>query len=270
VPPCRTASELDELLLEFMHCLYFKNGARQTAANLVNGLAMRCPSLRGQLNTSKLALKGWAKLRPSVPFPPLTWPLTVAIACEMSQRGLLLHAVGVLLSFHCLLRVGELTQLTKADIAVQNDDRLGLGKMAMLGALRLRKTKTGPNQWVEIEDVQIMSLLNIVTEQLQPSDRVFPFSAASLRRAIKLSCSNLGIDTHYVPHSLRHGGATRLSMLKVSIEEIMRRGRWQSSKSARRYIQSGQALLLSLRTPPRLVHLGLRLSVDLVTALAAR
>src|SRR6185312_10716578 len=202
---------------------------------------------RGHFPTAKLLLRGWDRKRPSNPFPPLTWPVTCAIAMRMATNGKLLHAVATLLSFHCLLRVGEMTQLRRSDFAIKNDDRLGVSNVC--GALRLRATKTGANQWVTILDQQVYSLLLMVTSSLRASDRIFPFSPATFRRSLRSTCLELGILTPYVPHSLRHGGATKLHLEAWRVEDIMLRGRWQSSKSARRYIQAGQALLLSIRLP---------------------
>jgi hypothetical protein len=42
----------------------------------------------------------------------------------------------------------------------------------------------------------------------------------------------------------------------LSIEAIMARGRWASSKSARHYIQQGPALLLSVKAPPDVAKAG--------------
>src|SRR5690349_2648427 len=42
----------------------------------------------------------------------------------------------------------------------------------------------------------------------------------------KSTCAALGLSERYVPHSLRHGGATRLHLQGVSIEDILLRGRW--------------------------------------------
>lgn len=55
-----------------------------------------------------------------------------------------------------------------------------------------------------------------------------------------------------MPHSLRHGGATRLHLQGVPLEDIMLRGRWAASKSARTYIQSSRAVLMAQKTPKAL------------------
>ena len=48
----------------------------------------------------------------------------------------------------------------------------------------------------------------------------------------------------------------------------MMRGRWESVKSARRYIQAGRALLLSLHVPRNIAYLGRLFVSDVVLALS--
>ena len=81
---------------------------------------------------------------------------------------------------------------------------------------------------------------------------LFPGGSSKFRKEFKRACSELGLSSKYVPHSLRHGGATRLHLQGVRVEDIMVRGRWASSKSGRTYIQSSRAVLMAL-TPPRAV-----------------
>jgi hypothetical protein len=56
----------------------------------------------------------------------------------------------------------------------------------------------------------------------------------------------------YVPHSLRHGGATFDYLRGRTVEQIMFRGRWVAMESARRYIQTSRALLIMLHIPAQL------------------
>jgi hypothetical protein len=98
----------------------------------------------------------------------------------------------------------------------------------------------------------------------RPSDaRLFPFKPHQFRRVLKAICVNLGLSDRYVPHSLRHGGATRYHhVLGWSIEDVLARGRWQSVKSARRYIQSGPAMLMSMHTPKAISDISLIMARD--------
>jgi hypothetical protein len=120
-------------------------------------------------------------------------------------------------------------------------------------AIRLRKTKTGPNQWVQVHDKSVeLLLLALVSSVSNDQSLLFPFTANQFRSSFKDVCRQLGLSSSYVPHSLRHGGATRWHLLGHSIEDILLRGRWSSTKSARRYIQAGRAMLLSVEIPSSL------------------
>jgi hypothetical protein len=76
--------------------------------------------------------------------------------------------------------------------------------------------------------------------------KLFPGSA-QYRRIFYTACRDLGMRTpplYFVPHSLRHGGATR-DYLKgggAALPGILHRGRWRQMDSARHYIQAGPAL----------------------------
>ena len=98
----------------------------------------------------------------------------------------------------------------------------------------------------------------------RPSDvRLFPFKPHQFRRVLKAICINLGLSDRYVPHSLRHGGATRYHhVLGWSIEDVLARGRWQSVKSARRYIQSGPAMLMSMDVPKNISDIATIMAHD--------
>jgi len=145
----------------------------------IYGFVMFLPTAKSKLFSSVLALRGWQKLVPSVSYPPISWPLTVAVACRMAQRGQVLEAIGTLLSFDCLLRIGEFIQLRRQDIMVPNDSRLETKNAA--AALLLRKTKTGQNMWATIQHRDVQLLLLSLLPDLRPSDRIFPFSAERFR-----------------------------------------------------------------------------------------
>ena len=137
-------------------------------------------------------------------------------------------------------------------------------------SLRLAHTKTGKNQWVEVRDAAVRRLMRRLL-QVAPAERsalLFPFSAGTFRRHFKAACADLGLAPEYVPHSLRHGGATHDHLTGVSLEEVLRRGRWASMKSARHYVQSGRALLLTTSVPPDVALLARRLAADVVEAFA--
>ncbi len=244
-------SVIDEILTDYLHDLYLDGGGKGKAQDTIFGLMAFSPQLKGRLHLSLLALRGWQKLQPVVSYPPLSAELCVAVAVKLAFSGHWRAGVGVLLAFDCFLRVGELTSLKCEDVADSKDPRVSSSFKGM--SLRLRSTKTGPNQWVEVSDARVQTLLRTILSTRRPSDSLLGLSAERFRRLFKSSCSALGLSPRYVPHSLRHGGATSCHLQGMSIEQILLRGRWASSKTAKRYIQSGRAMLLSMETPATLV-----------------
>lgn len=246
----QSPDRIDALLAHFIDSSFEQRGSYEYACQALFGLIYRCPILRLQLGESRLRLRGWKRLKQHRSHPPITWELASLFAVVMAKWGYHAEAVATLLSFDCYLRVGELTRLTYADVAQPRDIRFGAAYTGM--ALRLAVTKTGPNQSVTIEDPQVQSILfhYLNAYPFLDRERIFPFSPGAFRRLLR----DVSVTLHlghipYVPHSLRHGGATRDYLRGRSIEQIMYRGRWVSMESARRYIQTSRALLILLEIP---------------------
>ncbi len=253
-----TWTELDESVCDYLHRLYDKGDGRgkSEASMLLSGLKFFLPGARQRLHLSRLAVRGWLRLVPPVSFPPLTWDLCCAMAIRMLMSGYEVYAVAILLQFDCLLRVSELVNLRKRDIVFQGDARLGGEFKGCL--LHLRHTKTGRDQSVTVDNPDVIQLLRRVHSRVRgPEDRVFPFRADQYRRVFKATAAALGLSPSYVPHSCRHGGATRMYQRSpLAIEAIKLRGRWASTESARRYIQQGVALLARTDVPVAVAKAG--------------
>ena len=84
------------------------------------------------------------------------------------------------------------------------DPRLGTEFTGM--ALYLKQTKTGPHQWVEVQDPDVKELLRAAVAATEPTARLFPFPPRSFRRFFQEACKALKLWANYVPHSWRHGG----------------------------------------------------------------
>jgi integrase len=264
-----SSHDLDELLTEYFHDLYEQNdgSGKGLAAHTYYGLVKYLPRVSDHLPTALLSLKGWLKLRPAVSYPPLTWDLTVLVACQMVRSSAIRCAIGTLLAFDCFLRVGELVNLRRSDVAFTGDLRLGAEYQGT--ALRLRSTKTGPNQWVHVHDPNVAALLAVLVQSASGGDqaRLINVSADQYRRVFKQACASLGLSSSYVPHSLRHGGATRWHLLGHTIEDILLRGRWASTKSARRYVQAGRAMLLATHIPNEIGAVAAVLTQNVILSL---
>lgn len=272
------APQMDHLLSVYLQHLFDtadpdaqqRRSGFSYASLAVHAVVYHRPELRSLLPTARQCLNGYEHMRATQSHPPLTWELTVVFACLMSNSGYHAQAVGTLLAFDCYLRVGELTRLRRRDIVMPNDPRMGRAAPGM--AICLYRTKTGLNQSVTLQNPDVAQLLVRWVDSLHlpphSSARVFDFDVSSLRRLMRNASILLGLGaTPYVPHSLRHGGATHDFLMGRGIAHVQFRGRWQSMESSRRYIQTTRALLAQHEVPQHLHDVGTILSDSLLDVL---
>jgi integrase len=265
------AQLVDRALASYVQFSYDARSSFTYAAHALAGVVHRRPELRRSLPLSRQCLRGWDKVRVSTSHPPLTWEVTVLMACTMARSGYHAPAIALLLAFDCFLRVGELTRIRRTDIIMPNDPRMGRAQPTM--SVVLRRAKTGKLQSVDIVDKAVASLVALWVRSLSPDPRdadprIFPFSPDYFRRLMHRTSVALRLPTVYTPHSLRHGGATDDFLRNGSIERVQFRGRWKHLDSVRRYVQTARAVLAAQRVPRHLNDLGVTLSRDLVATLA--
>lgn len=264
-----TPSRVDRLLSAFFDHSYDTGGSYDYASQTLFGLIYRRPTLRSLLGESRLRLRGWGQLKVSRSHPPITWELTVLFAVTMASWSFHSEAVAILVAFDCYLRVGELTRLVYRDVVMPHDPRLGSAHTGM--ALHLGITKTGLNQWVSMQNDDIAKVLlqYVRSRSFAPTDRIFPFTPHRLRALLRSVSSAHGLgSTPFVPHSFRHGGATNDYLRGRTIEQIMYHGRWKSMESARRYIQQGRSMMISVPVASSLNDAGAAYASRLVSMMA--
>jgi hypothetical protein len=266
--PLRTTLDLDHALCQHIHHLWRSGGGRSAGVSLRCGVVMLLPTVDGKLPLTDRALTGWSKLMPTVSHAPISLPVAAAIATTLARNGHYRAALATLLAFYGWLRIGEVCGMIAADVADGRDPRLagaGLSRVALV----IRKAKTGNNQSVELKDATGQWVaLALRAECKHDGELLMPGGAAAYRKAFHRACDSLGLGGLYVPHSLRHGGATRAYVSGMPIEDVMVYGRWAASKSARTYIQQSRALLLATAVPPAVLALGTSISERLPEVLA--
>lgn len=271
----RRSRAVDQLLTDYLNYIHRTQlGSFTDASHTVFGLVAALPHLQCMLPRSRRSFKGWDRHREHRSHPPLTWELTVTLALAMATAGYHGHAVRTLLAFDGYLRISEYTfhrrnrGLRRRDIASAGDVRLGSLGAAMTVALK--HTKTGPNRSFSVSNQAVARALQDYLDEnaFSADDIVFPFSTDQYRRVFHATTARLGLSQlGLVPHSLRHGGATKDFMQGRTIEQIAHRGRWASIKLAGRYVQQGPALLLYNSVPPELIHAGRTLEPYLTACL---
>ena len=264
-----TLPQLDSALLDYFEWCYRSRISKQLAINTLSGVISFRPEAKGHLPYAADALRGWQTIAPAVQRPPITWPVVCVVAVSMAKRVMSAATVGTLLAFDCFLRINELCGLRVSDVIdalTAATDRSWRHNLA----LRLRWTKTGENQSVPIIDPGVGHLLRqlVRCRQRQGGDtRLIRLTASQYRYRFKQTCKVLGLDPAFTPHSLSHGGATHCYMKGMSIEDVQTRGRWESLKTCRRYVQTAQALIASTRVPQHLAEAGRVLATDPLQAI---
>ena len=263
--PLHTAEEIDDALCEYGWWVYEHWAGRgKWRLNMaLYGVEHFLPGLQDEMVLARRSLRGWDNLRPPQSHPPLNMALTSLLAAEMNRMGHPGAGVATLLAFDCYLRISEIAALRVCDVAdlgVLVPHTYGQMRAGMSGTLiTIPTSKTWENQSVQVRRTQVAALLDTwvrYVERRNGGDRqalLFP-TQEQYRRLFQQAEGNLGWHTpetpHFVPHSLRHGGASCDYLIFGSgrLEEILFRGRWGSMQSTRHYIQQGAALMVEALT----------------------
>jgi integrase len=244
---------VDRALAEYIAELDRANDGRgrSRAVHTYYGLVAALPQLRKRLPRAAEHLRGWLAMKPPRQRPPLTWPLTCAIAVKLASMGHGDAAIATLLAFDCLLRLSEVLNIRSNDVIEGRDVDRSLPPNT---SIRLPQSKTGRNQTVAIRDADVVKLVRAVCGSRSKGSRLFSISAAAYRTQFKRACKELGLPATIVPHSLRHGGATRMYMAGEEVARIKTAGRWKSIFTCEHYIQIGQALIATVHVPQRVLR----------------
>jgi hypothetical protein len=263
--PLRTIREIDDALCEYGWWVY-ENWAGHGKWRLnmaLYGVEHFLPGTEKRLHLARRSLRGWNNLRPPLSHAPLNWALTCLIAAELSQMNHPGAGIAVLLGFDCYLRISEIGNMRRGDVV----DLLAEGqptREASQGGsttlLSIPLTKTWENQSVQVRRRVVAGLLDSwirYVDGVTGGDRnakLFP-APGEFRRLFYEAQRRLGWEQDdgsvpYVPHSMRHGGASCDYLMYGSgkLEEILFRGRWGTLKSTRHYIQQGPALMVAATT----------------------
>ena len=152
----------------------------------------------------------------------------------------------LLLGFDCLLRTGELLELTGLDFS--------MGPSSAIVRIRLGKSgqRHGAQEMVSPTDPSILEFLRIflAERRLQGAlaSPIWTQSPSCFRKRFNELMGIFGMSQLcFRPYSLRRGGATAFFTRCQSMEATLLRGRWSSSKVAKIYISDALAHLPSIK-----------------------
>ena len=163
-------------------------------------------------------------------------PLTAWDAVGIDLSGSLIDRVIVHVMRDALLRVSEASALRWRDVEWTQDtalvvvrrsktDQEARGKVLFLGPMAAEQLR----HW------------RAETPGRREADTILHLTPGSIARRISLAAARAGLGTGYSGHSPRVGMAQDLAAAGVPMAALMEVGRWRSTVSALRYIESQEA-----------------------------
>lgn len=238
----KSASQVDLLFSRFVFSRFrrFAGTRRGYIQWALSALITERPDLKGRLPMAAKALAGWRKLVPSSQYPPFPFEVLLVFAWEARRSGQLDVMVAFLVAWGAYLRVSEVCALRGVDVVFAD-------RTAVL-AVHDSKGGRGATQSALIYDGKIVRLLKrwlALAPRTRPHERVVKTSPKELNDFIAFCAAKYGLRAcRFSFHSIRHGKAS-FDLRRLSVESIVVRGRWASVKSARRYFQAGQVILMA-------------------------
>ena len=217
-------------------------------------LPVYSPTGRLTLPRAGRALKGWKKAMPGSTRRPLLWSVRCGIALDLALRQLGAMALCWLIMIDAYLRPSEACELRVAQVIPRQAGK-GLGKTALHlnPDYMQRLSKTGElDESVLINRDWLGQLLESYAKQRPQEGRLWPFLLPELRKEFMQSAEKAGVKfLHPVLYMGRHSGAS-LDRLegRLSLAEVMKRGRWRATSSVARYEKRAlvQEVLHRMRT----------------------
>lgn len=236
--------DIDEAAAMWVENLFFEGEAKGLASDGLASLQHYLPQCCGQLRLSWKLVRAWQKIEPPTRVVPLSPLLTKAFAGACVLTGRIPQAAVILLAFDALLRPGELYLLRRRDITFFHHHAV----------VTLRDSKSGKRKGIT-EMVVVNSLVAVfwlrkACKPLKPNDLLLGEGPPSFRQLFSNLVLHFGLTGQYAIYSLRRGGATWDFLMHQSMERTLLRGRWQSTSTARIYLQDTIATVASLKLSP--------------------
>ena len=241
-------ADLDDRLSEWVERKWMQGSPLFDVNATLCGLQHFLPWSKKKLPRSWKLFKTWRTTEVPQRVPPLPERILYSWVNFCVDNSDLYFAACLLLGYDGLLRTGELLQIRPCDMLIKGDQVL----------LHLSNTKTSVRRGAD-EVVIFYSLWTalILQETLELADaqgrRNLPLwnrSPQAFRKHFRRYLRKWDMERlGFRPYSLRRGGATNLFTQCRSYDLITQRGRWNSVKASRVYVQEALSQLPLLLLP---------------------
>eukprot|EP00438_Fugacium_kawagutii_P014624 Skav234625 [mRNA] locus=scaffold171:83113:87878:- [translate_table: standard] len=230
---------MDSLVSEYLEFLWMEGEGRSLASDTLASLQDREPHLKGQLTSSWRLLKTWLSHEIPNRAPPFTEEVVQTLVGYALFHNEHAFALSLLIGFFALLRTGELLGLRNRDVAQASPTSVAVISLGMTKGGH----RTGAAESVTLSEEDTLRRLWHWKSQTPPGTLLCP-SPYKWRKMFNHMLSSLELDSlEYRPYSLRRGGATFYFQRHGQLDRLLVQGRWQSSKTARIYLNDGLAIL---------------------------
>jgi len=233
--------ELDELASRWVEHIFHDGCHKPLASDGLAGLQFYLPAALGRLKHSWKLAKVWQKLEPPRRVLPLSPTMVKAMAGAAISLGFLSEASGMLVAFDTMLRSGELYHLKVKDV-----NFYGARAVLSLGYTKTGK-RTNTAEMVVVESPLAVQSLKRACAGRQRKDFLLGRGPRVFRSLFNSLVDLFELDGLITVYSLRRGGASWDFLQHQSMERTLLRGRWQSTSSARLYLQDATAMVTELQ-----------------------
>ena len=260
----RTYHELDAVIVAYMKEAQLgpAYGERVLAA-----VEKVMPYSRGQLAWAHCHLDAVRKRAPPQHTVPTALHAVAAVAWSMALSGHARAGALCLLNWVFGLRPIEGIHLTREQI-------VPVGKKVPGHPARMSTVLLEPRRGTKVNRAQFSIAFDFLAgladtlcrrfyDSTPPGASITVLtSTTELARMMAKACQVLRLDLTYTPHAMRAGWATHCRILGSPFGEIQERGRWESPKTLRGYLDVASVLALQ-SAEPSVEHIGNWLLEDL-------
>lgn len=211
---------------------------------------MKKPSLKRQLQAAWNVAYGWIQQEPGGHHAAIPPQVLIALLGTALMWGWTRVAGCLALAFGAILRPGEVCAALRHHLLLPGDV-YGTMQCAFLSILEPKTRFTAAkHQTAKLDAPDMLAVVQLAFEELHPDQRLWPYSAQTLRVRFRSLLNALSLPTGVVDNrrpldlgSLRAGGATWLLNMTENLDLTRRRGRWLNHKTMEIYIQEASSVL---------------------------
>ena len=250
------AELISHWLVQYGRAMFGAGKSYSRYSETINGVAMLKPLIKKQLTPAWDLAFAWLSDEPHEHHPALPASVLLAILSVALCWGWVYEAAVLSLAWAGILRIGEVLQAYRGDLVLPTDCAPGQSFVLLKIFDPKTRGRSARHQSARVDQPDIIRLLVAVYSKADSTDKLWPFSACTLRKRFSTLLGVLGLagtnNSNGRPFdlaSLRPGGATHLLNLTENSELVRRRGRWLSHRVMEIYLQEIQVATCLQKIP---------------------